>query len=83
MIDQFDNHKLYYVNIAKNIFVIISFTCIITAAITLLPTDLIICYCQFKYLNNTYLKQLLNMISDMKIFAKVQIFFCLYCVCTS
>lgn len=68
MTGQFDIHNLYYFSIGNNILVTIFSTYAITATMILLLTDLTIWYCQFAYLNNIYLKQLLDIISSIKIF---------------
>ena len=72
MTSQLNTHNLYCVNIGKSILVTILSTCAITAAISPLPTDLTIWYCRFAYLNDTYLKQLPDITSGMKIVAEAE-----------
>lgn len=77
---QLNTHNLYYVNTSNNILITIPPIRIITAAISPSATNLTIWHCQFAYHNSTYLKQLPDITSGMKIFAGAKDFFA-YTMC--
>lgn len=70
MMGQLNTYHLYYANIDNNVLIIIPPTCVMTAATSLLPTNLAIWHHRFAYLNGTYLKRLLNKSLGIKIFAR-------------